>query len=222
MHEQKVKEIIAQLKEIRNAKGYTYQRIFDMVEESGGFVSLSTIKRVFAEGSEENHFRYEYSIRPIAIALIGADPTEPHDGETMSIAEMETNALRKIALLKEDMIQELHSENQRLQDEYATRINYLKGESEKKSAHIASLTDQINRKDRLILVLAGGFLGLLVLVCIALVVDVLHLDIGFVRGIVGRPLAIFGIFFVLLLIVAVCIVYRRIRSKDGEERRHGL
>lgn len=213
MANERTAKIIRQLKEIREKRELTYQNILDMVEESGNYVSFSTIRRVFAEGSEEQNFKYHDSIKPIAIALIGKEPTEPQDGETKSIAEMETNALREIALHKEDMIQELHAENQRLQDEYAIRINYLKEESTKKSEHIATLTAQLSKKDRTILTLAAGLIGLLMLICVTLFVDVSRLDIGFVRNIAGTPLAIVGAILALILGVVVYTVYRRTAKK---------
>lgn len=78
-------EIIARLKVVRAEKGYSYQRIADMTEEIGEAVSLSTVKRVFADGVSD--FRWA-TIKPIATVVLGVgfetpkpnedDPDQPH------------------------------------------------------------------------------------------------------------------------------------------------
>lgn len=189
MSEQKIKEIIAQLKEIRKVRGLTYQRIFEMVEESGGNGSLATIKRVFADRSEERSFRYEDSLRPIVIALIGKDPVEPQEGETMSIAEQEANALRTVAALKEDMIAELREENRQLTESYEKKLEYIKEESAQKSLLITTLTQQINRKDKAIFWLVLAVIALSVLIIAALIIDRINPHLGYFWRNVGAILS---------------------------------
>ncbi len=179
MHEQKTSEIIAQLKKIKKTKGYTYQSIYEMIKKSGGLVSMATIKRIFADGSEEKNFRYEDSIRPIVIALVGKEQKEPQEGQAMSIAEQEANALRAVALLKEDMIQELRDENQRLKEEYDIRLKYIKEESTKKSEHIATLTEQLKKKDKNNFWLTLIIILLTLLIIAALIIDRINPDLGY-------------------------------------------
>lgn len=71
-------EIIARLKVVRAEKGYSYQKIADMTEEIGEAVSLSTVKRVFAEGGSE--FRWA-TIKPIATVLLGVGFETPKPDE---------------------------------------------------------------------------------------------------------------------------------------------
>jgi hypothetical protein len=67
-----VSEIIAHLKAIKEEENLSCQEIFEMVEENGDSVSLATIKRIFASGSEEQRFRYEDTVAPVARVLFGS------------------------------------------------------------------------------------------------------------------------------------------------------
>ena len=110
---QTTKEIIVKLKEVKAAKGYSYADIMEKIEGNGGFVSKSTISRVFKEGSEEDTFRYEDTLRPIADALLGIETPDAGDDE-------DTKARKTITKLKGDLISNLEKENA-----------YLKAENEK-------------------------------------------------------------------------------------------
>ena len=67
------KDIIIQLKRVREERGLSYNDILDLMKANGEFLSKSTLSRVFADGSEEVSFRYEETIRPIANALLDID-----------------------------------------------------------------------------------------------------------------------------------------------------
>ena len=71
MYQTKISNIIIKLKKAKNENPEnTLQRISD---ETG--VSMSTVTRVFADGSENHSFRYE-SLKPIALFLLGNDGLE--------------------------------------------------------------------------------------------------------------------------------------------------
>ena len=74
-----VREIIIKLKEVREEKGLSYNDILDLLEENGDYLSKSTLSRVFADGSENNTFNYDISIRPIAKALLDIENIEETD-----------------------------------------------------------------------------------------------------------------------------------------------
>lgn len=80
----KTRDLILQLKEIRAERDLSYQEILELVEDSGGFLSLSTVRRVFADGSEDENFRYDSTIKPLAVALLGVnDPPQSGEGVTV-------------------------------------------------------------------------------------------------------------------------------------------
>ena len=95
--------LISQLKQIRKQKEYSYQRIVDECESIGQSVSLSTVKRVFADGSEDMGFRYS-TIRPIAVAILGLDEVTRSEAPTQD----EADALRTVIAIKDKQIDDLH------------------------------------------------------------------------------------------------------------------
>lgn len=64
------RDIILRLKRVKAARGLSCGRICAMVAEAGGSVSLSTVKRVFADGSEDWSFRVCDTVQPIADVLL--------------------------------------------------------------------------------------------------------------------------------------------------------
>ena len=100
---EKSRLLIIHLKEVRKQKGYTYQYIVDECERNGYSVSMSTVKRVFAEGSEDMGFRYS-TIRPIAIVVLGLEEVEQKEAPTPD----EADALRTIIAIKDTQIEDLH------------------------------------------------------------------------------------------------------------------
>ena len=80
------KDIIIQLKKVREERGLSFNDILQMMENNGDYLSKSTLSRVFADGSEENSFKYEETIRPIANALLDIDEIEDDDNvDTVAI-----------------------------------------------------------------------------------------------------------------------------------------
>ena len=64
------RKTIKRLKQIKTEQGLSISQIMDLMEKQGKFVSEGTLKRVFADGSEEKVFRYQDSIAPIADVLL--------------------------------------------------------------------------------------------------------------------------------------------------------
>ena len=93
------KEIILKLKEVKQAKNLSLN---DIVELTGGIVSKTSVQRVFADGSEENSFRYEETLRPIANALLDIDNFEETDNAQIQ-------AMKSILKYKMERIEELES-----------------------------------------------------------------------------------------------------------------
>lgn len=177
------------MKKVRIEKDLSYQDIVDLCAENGDHVSLSTVKRVFSQGSEEMGFRYDTTLRPIVKVVLGLN--EEDSGVGIDAKEPETasenDALRSLIDLKNQMVSNL---NQNI-DEKNRQIEQLR----------ASISDRIAVKDRSIDYLKGiveeqkgslrwyrkvvfalvviAFL-LFLLVIFALIIDRLNPNIGFI------------------------------------------
>ena len=105
MQKEKVEEIIAQLKIVRAEKELSYQKITDMTEEIGTPISLSTVKRVFAD--EHHTFRWD-TIKPIATVVLGVgfETPEPDkkDPRQPQLYYAEIEALKALVEAKGEMI----------------------------------------------------------------------------------------------------------------------
>lgn len=125
----KSQELIRQLKEIKAANEITYPRILERMEKNGKPVSLTTLRRVFADGSEANAatFSYENTLMPIAEVLLNVEdiPT-PID----SPYAKEIDGLKAV----------IHAQNEEI-----VRLHEIK---EHLDARIGFLIDQIEKKDR--------------------------------------------------------------------------
>ena len=149
---EKTRNIIKELKRIRTENDYTLQRIQDMMEECGDFVSMTTLRRVFADGSEDVNFRYEDTIAPIAKVLIINDDCQ-EDVERIQ-------ALESIINLKNERIAELErlldaerESAQREREDAQRRIDFLKERLakaderlEERGKYIKELFDRIPRQ----------------------------------------------------------------------------
>ena len=122
-------ELIRQLKEIKQKNEITYPRIMERMEKNGKFVSLTTLRRVFADNSENNadSFNYENTLLPIAEALLNVEdlPT-PAD----SPYAKEIDGLKAVIHVQNEEIARLHEMKEHLE------------------ARITFLLEQIERKDR--------------------------------------------------------------------------
>lgn len=137
MNQNKIASIIANLKKVREEEGLTYQKIVDMVEKSGYSVSIGTVKRVFADGSEAFGWQYENTLKPIADVVLGIySPSE-------DVSAAEADTMKAIIDYKSDRIADLEAQLARTEESYRRRIDFLK--------HQISLKDErIDRRDSMI------------------------------------------------------------------------
>ena len=129
------KEIILKLKQAKIEKNLSNNDIVDMTNH---YVSLSSVQRVFADGSENTSFRYEDTIRPLVKALLDMDIIEESD-------DFDTKALKSLLKLKNQRIEEL--ENQ-IQESKIKNQKKIEKEREQYERHIRLLEEQIATKDR--------------------------------------------------------------------------
>lgn len=109
--QERISEIILQLKQIRKERDLSLQDVHDLVSAAGGYLSLSSVKRVFAEGSENQSFRYQDTIQPIVRALLSVTEETPKNND---VSANEIDALKNVILLKDSIIQDLRKENEAL------------------------------------------------------------------------------------------------------------
>ena len=92
------KNIVSKLKEAKKVTGMSLQDIVDETTKLGTPVSLSTVKRVFADDSRECDFRHESTLQPISrvLGLINEfnDETEDEDVNTALAMIKETYEAR--------------------------------------------------------------------------------------------------------------------------------
>lgn len=136
------RKTIHRLKQIKAEQGLTLPRIIELMDERGQYVSETTIKRVFAEGSEEQNFRYQDSIAPIADVLLDIYG-EDSDGE-------DSEALRRIIREKNKLIEFLMMKLDEKEQEFGKRIELYEERKALYEKTIERFEIQIARKDELI------------------------------------------------------------------------
>ena len=119
-------DLIQRMKAIKEEQHLSPQQIYDMLENANYHVSLNSIKKVFSEGSENEHFRFHDTLQPISRVLLGIY------GEDKGNSEID--ALHAAIRVKDELIEKLERE-----------ILDLKTESHRRNTF---LMDQINLKDQ--------------------------------------------------------------------------
>lgn len=136
----KAQELIRQMKTIKESNEITYPRIIERMEKNGRVVSLTTLRRVFAEGSEANaaNFSYENTLMPIAEVLLNVeDVPTPEDAPNAQQIE----ALKAVVHCQNEEIARLHE----LKEHLENRISFLLEQIEKKDRRMDE-KDEIIRK----------------------------------------------------------------------------
>lgn len=165
-------ELILKMKEIKEDNQLSIQNIVDMVIADGGNTSRSSVQRVFADGSENQNFRFQETLLPIANALLAMEKEKALELDNVP-------ELKSAAEIKDELIEELKAENEALSAELATvreemqkKVDYLKWDARRKNKIIAAL-----------FVLAVLMLCFIVAV---VVYDRANPDIGWFREIASR------------------------------------
>lgn len=110
-------DLIRQLKTIREKQNLTLQDIYEMLEQANFHISMCTIQKVFADGSEGQRFRYRDTIQPIAKILLGENGEECSDGEI--------DALRASIKVKNELIGRQEREIASIKSEHNRKTEFL-------------------------------------------------------------------------------------------------
>lgn len=138
------KDIIIQLKQVREEKGLSLNDILSMVEEKEQYPpSRSTIQRLFAEGSEEQSFKYEETIRPIANVLLDIENIEEEDGvDVRGMKVLLKYKIRRIEELEQQLDREklrYHEKLEKEREQFRRSLDFLKNQIELKDKRIDQL-----------------------------------------------------------------------------------
>ena len=174
---EKTREVIKALKKVRAENGYSLQRIQDMVLANGGNVSLPTIQKVFAEGSEDKNFRYQDTIKPIAAAMLDINTEAVASEENSEIATLKAIILAKDEAIASEQrkIQHLIKENERKDKLLDERGDFMRELSE----FMRQRDAQIKAERTKITVLTILLIVSLLVIIVALIVDKANPNMGF-------------------------------------------
>lgn len=143
------KDVILALKKVKKEKGLSLDKILILMneKESSTAVSKTTLARVFREGSEDEIFRYEATLRPIANALLDIEEIETSDS-------IDTQAMKSILILKQEIITELENKLKSVESSdigyYNRVIEHYKRQIELKDKRIDQLLDSNDRQQKTI------------------------------------------------------------------------
>lgn len=140
MEHTNAQELIKQLKDAKARNEMTYPRILDKLEKNGKYVSLTTLRRVFAEGSEQSaaSFNYETTLLPIAEVLldVGEMPTDEN-----SPYAKEIDGLKSVIHVQNEEIARLHE----LKEHLESRVTFLLEQIDKKDRRMDEKDELIRR-----------------------------------------------------------------------------
>ena len=138
MPQKDVSALILELKKAKAEKEITYPRLLDMLEANGTPLGLTTLRRVFADGSEKNDsFNYASTLQPLEAILLQDDIPEP---ESNPYAK-ELEGYKAVIHAQNEELVRVYEMNKHLEE----RVDFL--------------VEQINKKDELIQRLMDKVLG---------------------------------------------------------------
>lgn len=129
-------DLIRRLKTIRENQNLSYQQIYEMLEEENLHVSLNSIKKVFADGSEDEHFRYHDTLQPISRVLLDTYGKESGDPEI--------DALHAAIKVKDELIARRESELAACREEHTRRTEFLLKQIALKDERIDRLMSRVD------------------------------------------------------------------------------
>jgi len=137
------REVILALKQVKDEKNLSLDKILDLMElnDPATAVSKTTLSRVFSKGSEDQIFRYETTLRPIASVLL--DENIENDDDT------NTKGIKAILKLKKDIIDELENKIKTVESEEKEKYHIkLDEETAKFQKSLDFVKNQIELKDK--------------------------------------------------------------------------
>ena len=131
----KKEEVLRQLKKVRKTKNISYQDIVDGTEDMGEPVSLSSVKRVFAEDSKACDFRYDTTLRPIVRYVMGIDG-DVEEPKTIEEAKVNVEGLAAVVDYKDALIAKLEDELRRAREDHHSSVERMESAEVRKIAYL--------------------------------------------------------------------------------------
>ena len=148
------KELILQLKAVREEKKYSLDQIRARMD-SDKKLAKSTISRVFAKGSEDEAgtFSYEYTLIPLANALLDIDVYEETDSmDVKAMKSLLKSKYQRIQELEHELDKEIISRNEEMEKQrvqFNRSIEFLKGQIVLKDNRIDFLLESLKDKEEI-------------------------------------------------------------------------
>lgn len=171
-------EVLRRLKIARKTKNLSYQDIVDGTEENGAAVSLSSVKRVFAEDSKASEFRYDTTLQPIIRFVLGVDG-DTEEPQSLEEARADVAGLSAVVDYKGAMIQKLEAELERARELHHSELERVAQAEARKVAFLreelqAARAERDAREKALKTYRAATVLAL-VLFCVSLILVLAYL-----------------------------------------------
>ena len=129
-------DLIMRMKAIKEEQHLSPQDISRMLDAAGYHVSENSIRKVFAEGSENKTFRFHDTIQPISRVLLGIYSDDDADAEV--------SALKEAIKVKDELITKLERELAECRTESARKHTFLMRQIELKDQRIDKLMARVD------------------------------------------------------------------------------
>jgi Ca2+-binding EF-hand superfamily protein len=124
------------MKAIKEEQHLSPQDISRMLDAAGYHVSENSIRKVFAEGSENHNFRFHDTIQPISRVLLGIYGSDTEDSEI--------EGLKAAIRVKDELIQKLERELADVKTDSARRSTFLMNQIDLKDQRIDKLMSRVD------------------------------------------------------------------------------
>lgn len=130
-------DLIMRMKAIKEEQHLSPQDISRMLDAAGYHVSENSIRKVFAEGSENKTFRFHDTIQPISRVLLGIYGNETDDSEV--------EGLKAAIRVKDELISKLERELAEVKTDSARRSTFLMDQIRLKDERIDRLMTRVDQ-----------------------------------------------------------------------------
>lgn len=129
-------DLILRMKTIKEEQHLSAQDIERMLDAAGYHVSPNSIRKVFADGSENQNFRFHDTIQPISRVLLGIYGSDTDDSEI--------EGLKAAIRVKDELIAKLEQEIVSVKTESARMSEFLRHQIDLKDQRIDRLMTRVD------------------------------------------------------------------------------